>query len=101
MKKLFKIKKDGSAIVAIYDDVIPLNELGENFDVERVSNIEFDNKLKKWTVVMTKGDNKEPIIITDKRADAYEQEVAFVNENIDKLAAIHFPKSPTSSEDKT
>lgn len=86
MQKKIVIKKDGT-VTGVYDDAIPFKNMGTPF-IKRVSNIEYDNDLQKWVVIMTHDDTVP--IKADSREEAYSKEVSLVNENIDELSKAHF-----------
>lgn len=87
MEKILKIRKNDAVIVGIYDDIINPKELGK-VQIERVSNIEYNNHKEKWEVIMKK-DGTIPIE-SNTRNEAYQKEVELVNKNLDDLAKKHF-----------
>ncbi len=86
MEKILKIRKKDALILGVYDDVIN-KKLGKP-RIERVSNIEYNNKKEKWEVILKKDGNI--VIESDTRNDAYQKEVELVNQNLDFFAKEHF-----------
>jgi hypothetical protein len=96
MKRKHKIiisKKDAS-VLGIMDDIAPYLKLG-TVNVQRVSNIEFNNEKQKYEVILTH--NNDIPIETQSKNDAYDQEVGYVSEKLKDLGAIHFKKNEEGS----
>lgn len=89
MKKVLTIKKSNGSVLGIYDDTIPLKELG-TLNVKRVSNIEFNNDKQGFEVIMT-GDGSIPIE-SPLRNEAYDKEVEYVGQHLHELGEKHFGK---------
>lgn len=94
-KRKIIINKETGLPVSVYDEKTEfLRDLGE-VNVQRVSNIDFDNDKQKWQAV--RRDNGELIVESDHKKVTYNDEADWANENLEELAEIYF----APSEDKT
>ena len=85
-------KKTGNVITTFDEITAPLMSQLGTLDVQRVSNIDFDNTDQKWKAV-TKDDKKEVVVegTAEEKKKVYAEEAEWANKNVKELADIHFP----------
>jgi flagellar basal body P-ring protein FlgI len=89
MKRKVIINKETGIPVTVFDEKTEgfMSQLGE-MNVERVSNIDFNNPEQKWQAV--RRDNGELIVESEGKKKTYNDEADWANENLEELSNIYF-----------
>jgi hypothetical protein len=85
-------KKTGNVFTTFDEITAPIMKKLGTLNVQRVSNIDFDNADQKWKAV-TKDENKEVIVegSAEEKKKVYSEEAEWANKNVKKLVDKHFP----------
>ena len=91
-EKVFRVDKDGN-LIGLYTDSVPLRGLGK-LDVERASNVEFDNTQQGWTITLADGTTLPGVFPT--REAALSCEVSHVQDRL-RAGVVQISSYPTSA----